>query len=343
MNKRYLPILILLMSLSPFIIIASKSKTVCIGFYNLENLFDTKRDTTINDEEYLPDSPKAYTLERYQHKLSNMATAIDSIGGNYTTNGPDILGVCEVENRGVLEDLINTSPINDNQYSIIHFDSPDKRGIDVALLYRKKVFKVKNQKSYHLKIEGQDDFFTRDQLLVSGKLKGETTHIIVNHWPSRYGGEEKSRPFRMAAAELTRHIVDSLQANDAQARIIIMGDFNDDPTNPSITDVLEAKGKDAFKNKEALLFNPMADIHNPENYGSLIYRGYWNLFDQIIISKPFMDNNKGLQFVDAKVYNADFLRVQEGKYAGYTYRTYIGSKFDGGYSDHFPVYMILKK
>ncbi len=318
-------------------------KEVCIGFYNLENLFDTIDNPLTNDDEFTPGSDKQYTPERYQAKLNNMATVIDSMGRNQGFSAPDILGVCEVENRQVVEDLINTPRLKPHHYQLIHHDSPDKRGIDVALIYKKGSFKILNEKTYTLKIEGKEDFYTRDQLLLSGKIKNEVTHIIINHWPSRYGGEESSRPLRVAAAGLTRHIIDSLQTLDANARIIIMGDLNDDPENESVKNTLKAVYASCSIDPP-MLYNPLGTIHNPDSIGSLCYRGKWNMFDQIILSPPYLkDTPKSYKFKEAHIYNPWFIREKEGKYRGYPLRTYVGSRYFGGYSDHFPVFIILEK
>ena len=215
-----------------------------------------------------------------------MAKVISEIGKEVSGTTPAIIGVCEIENRKVLEDLVNQEPLLKKDYGIIQFDSPDRRGIDVALLYRKKLFTPTNYKAHELFIYDNNDvtkrIFTRDQLLVSGMLDGEKIHFIVNHWPSRRGGEERSRPKRIKAAKLNRQIIDSLFSKDPYAKIITMGDFNDDPSSPSVKKHLFAKRKSKnLKMKE--LYNPMEEMAR-QGLGSLAYRDNWNLFDQIIIS-----------------------------------------------------------
>lgn len=213
----------------------------CIAFYNLENLFDTINDPAINDEEYLPDGPNKWNSLKYNSKLENMAYAISKIGLDVSPVGPVILGVAEIENRGVLEDLVKQPAIKDRNYQIVHYDSPDRRGVDVGLLYNPDYFTVTNTASHRLHVPENPELKTRDQLLVSGYVQGEKIHVIVNHWPSRYGGELYSRPNRNAAAALTKSICDSIYRKEPKAKIIIMGDLNDDPSNESCAVVLGAK------------------------------------------------------------------------------------------------------
>lgn len=320
-----------------------KQETVSIGFYNLENLFDT----ILNPELFLADqfTPKGkynWTSERYAEKLKNMAYAISQIAKEETPEGLALLGVCEVENKGVLDDLVNQKTIKDRNYQIVHFDSPDRRGIDVALLYNPNYFEVTNSKAYPLTLAGDTSFRTRSQLVVSGLLDGDEISIIVNHWPSRRGGEEKSRFKRNAAGDLSRHIVDSLLALNKKAKILVMGDLNDDPDNESVLFHLKAKS-DRPKLKKGEMYNPAFNIHN-DSTGTLTYRGKWNLFDQIILSQGLLGKDKGgVQFMQYSIFDKPFLRQQEGKYKGYPHRTFGGGVYIHGYSDHLPVYVLLVK
>lgn len=317
-------------------------QVACIGFYNLENLFDTFDDPNINDEEFLPGGKKQWDFEKYNAKLKNMASVIQQLGGKNYPYGPAILGVCEVENKQVLKDLVAMPQIANRKYSIVHHDSPDKRGIDVALIYQPRFFKVIESKAFKLTIPGRDDFFSRDQLLVTGTLDGERLHVIVNHWPSRYGGEKESRPLRMEAAKLCLSIVDSINTAEKDAKILVMGDFNDDPDNVSVKKVLNGKKYKLFTTKGEL-YNPMYRMFK-QGAGSLQYRDKWNLFDQILVSKALLKNNEeAYSFNQAKVYDENYLKVQEGRYAGYPFRTFVGKSFHGGYSDHLPVYIYLIK
>jgi len=271
-----------------------------------------------------------------------MADVISQMAIDETPNGLALLGVCEIENKGVLEDLVREEAIKDRNYQIIHYDSPDRRGIDVALLYNPKYFEVTNHKAYPLTLSDDASFRTRSQLVVTGLLDEEEISIIVNHWPSRRGGEEKSRYKRNAAGDLSRHIVDSLLAINKKAKILVMGDLNDDPDNQSVLEHLNAKG-DRTKLKRGELFNPAFKIHN-DSTGSLEYRGKWNLFDQIIVSQALLAGNRSsYEFDHYKIFDRPFLRQQEGKYKGTPWRTYGGKNYIHGYSDHLPVYVTLIK
>jgi hypothetical protein len=313
----------------------------CIGFYNVENLYDTINQPN-NDEEFLPESPKKWNTEKYFKKLENLSTVISQLGIDATPDGLSILGLAEVENRGVLEDLVKTEKLKNRNYQIVHYDGPDKRGVDVALLYNPKHFIVENSVSYTLKIPGKEDFFTRDQLLVSGRLAGEKIHIIVCHWPSRRGGEKRSRPLREAAADLTRHIADSIFKIEPYAKIIIMGDLNDDPTNSSVKKHIKTVAK-THEVREDLFFNPMEELYN-KGIGTLAWRDSWNLFDQIILSYSLTKcHYETFCYYGAKVFNKPFVRQEEGNFKGYPFRTFVGETYTGGYSDHFAVYVILLK
>ncbi|MFB6317142.1 endonuclease/exonuclease/phosphatase family protein [Saccharicrinis sp. FJH54] len=318
-----------------------KIERVSIGFYNLENLFDTENDTTINDEEFLPEGGMKWTQQKYENKLQHMAYAISKIGDNVKNGHPVIMGVSEIENRRVLEDLINTKPLSEQNWKIIHFNSPDRRGIDVALLYRSGYFIPTNIHPYPYHLVSKPNFRTRDQLLISGLLLDEKINIIVNHWPSRYGGELSSRPLRDSAAVLTRHITDSIMQDDPEAKIIIMGDLNDDPINESVQKYLNTT--DNKKLEDGQLYNPMLTLFN-KGLGSLAYRDQWNLFDQIIISPGlYKPKDNSFEFQKAFIYNEEFLRQQEGRYKGYPLRTHAGGAYLNGYSDHFPVFILLKR
>lgn len=306
-----------------------------IAFYNVENLFDTIDDPNTNDAEFLPGGANRWTPQRYQAKLENMARVIAGIGNEMVKGGPALIGLSEIENRGVLEDLINTPPLKELGYEIVHYDSPDRRGVDVGLLYKPSVFKVTNSTSNRLYMPGRTDFFSRDQLVVSGELLGEPISVIVNHWPSRRSGPE----YRDEAAKLSRQLSDSLMKAHKNAKIFIMGDLNDDPTDRSVAKVLGAKGKLADV-KQGDLFNPMWQLYR-DGIGSLAYRDAWNLFDQIIVSEPVLNDSKGWKLHKAKVYNEKFLLQKDGPYAGYPFRTFAGGAYAGGYSDHLPVYLFL--
>ncbi|MBK9291462.1 MAG: endonuclease/exonuclease/phosphatase family protein [Bacteroidetes bacterium] len=317
-------------------------KVGCIAFYNLENLYDTINDPLTNDEEFTPLGAARWDGKRYLHKLGRMAEAIQSIGLDFSPDGAAILGVAEVENRQVLEDLARMPAIANRNYQIIHYHSPDRRGVDVAMFYQAKYFKPVHHKSYRLTVDGMPDFRTRDQLVVSGDFDGERIHIIVGHWPSRRGGEKRSMPLRMAAAKLARHITDSLLSIDPNAKIIKMGDLNDNPTNKSLTEGLRAKGStNALKPGD--FYNPMYALYQ-KGIGSNAWRDTWSLFDQIVISQAWLgDNYSSYRFHTARVHNKVELTQRSGRFKGYPFRTYVGGEFMGGYSDHFPSYIIVVK
>ncbi|MCF6294374.1 MAG: endonuclease/exonuclease/phosphatase family protein [Flavobacteriaceae bacterium] len=316
-----------------------------IAFYNLENLFDTINDTTKFDERSPIMEMKANRAEVYKKKVHNMARVIADIGSDVTHNTPAIIGVSEIENREVLEDVVNDPFLLQKDYGIVHFHSPDVRGIDVGLLYQKSLFTPIYTSSHELKI--YDDLtrkrrYTRDQLLVSGKLEGEMIHIIVSHWPSRSGGEARSRPKRIAAAKLTKRIMDSLQSIDPYAKIFTMGDFNDNPTNASIKDILKAK-KDRKDVGLKGIYNPMEAMAK-KGLGSNAYRDSWSLFDQILITKPLLEKDySSFRFYKAGIFGKNYLINKKGRWKGYPFRSFADGGFTNGFSDHFPVYVYVIK
>lgn len=316
-----------------------------IAFYNLENLFDTINTEGVNDDEFSSTGLDRWTPDKYHHKISNMALAISKIGeDDGWKGGPAVIGVSELENRQVLEDLIADPLLKESGYQIVHYDSPDLRGVDVALLYRTRYFRVTASTSNELKIfdEKGDRVYTRDQLVVSGIYDGEPMHFIVNHWPSRSGGELTTRPRRNAAADLARHLVDSLLAIDSNAKIFVMGDLNDDPSNESLRKHLKVAA-DAGKLKDGELFNTMYPLYK-KGIGSLYYQDGLNFFDQIIVTPSLLGQDySSYKFYKAQVFNSSFLVQKDGQYKGYPLRTYVGTVFQGGFSDHFPVYVLIVK
>lgn len=309
----------------------TKPSQAIVGFYNLENLFDTINDPKTIDEEFLPEGANNWTDERYAIKLANMSKVIASFY-------PDILGVSEIENRKVLEDLVAHPNIASKRYQIVHFDMTDDRGVDVALLYRASVFKPFSIKKLVIKNPGEPNFKTRDILWVKGLCLGDTLHVAVNHWPSRRGGKED---MRLIAADVLRKAVDSVLAINPKANIVMLGDFNDDPNNRSIKKILLA-GDDAQKK------NTLVNTGEPtfkKGYGTLSFNGAWNLFDQIIISKALNDQS-GIDYSPESftVYVQRWMLVESGKYKGTPSRTFSSGVFNPeGYSDHLPVFILLKK
>ena len=333
--------------LIPFISLSQEDNTYkirTVAFYNVENLFDIQNDSLTFDDDRTPDGKDHWTQDRYESKIDHIASVISKIGEDVTQTSPDVIGLCEVENKQVIEDLITHPHLINKDYQIIHFDSPDERGIDVALLYKKSVFIANSFKSHRLLLYNADGFrdYTRDQLVVGGILDNEQFHFIVNHWPSRSGGEARSKPNRIAAAKLNKRIIDSLQKLDLDAKIISMGDFNDDATDESLKIILRTKGN--VKDLDSLsLYNPMVQLHK-KGVGSLAYGDKWNLFDQLFFTSNLITEKEGsFKYWKALVYNPSYLLDPHGRYKGYPLRTYAGGAYIGGYSDHFPVYMYLIK
>lgn len=342
--KKIIALFIVLSSITVAKAQDKKFKVQTIAFYNFENLFDTINNANVNDEEYTPTGTQRWTAEKYKKKLSNLSRVINEIGtSDQQKESPVIIGGSEIENRGVLEDLVKQPLLINKDYGIVHFDSPDKRGIDVALLYQKKHFKPTSSINIPLIIYDQTDktqrIYTRDQLLVTGLLDGEEMHFIVNHWPSRSGGEQKSSPNREAAGRLNRKIIDSLYNINPNAKIITMGDLNDGPYNKSVKIELGAKAKKE-ETKERGMYNPMEEMSN-KGIGTLAYRDAWDLFDQMILSEPLIRKDyTSYRFWKAGVYNKPFLTQTSGQYKGYPLRNSNGQV---GFSDHFPVYLYLIK
>lgn len=319
-------------------------KTAVISFYNLENLYDTVDNPITNDEEFLPIGVRNYNTPVYLDKLNKLATVISQIGKEVNADGPAILGVAEVENDTVLKDLVHHKLLEKRNYKIVHYDSRDIRGVDVGLLYNPKYFTVDASDKLFVQLPGgsKDAYFTRDILWVKGKLDGETVHIYVNHWPSRSGGEQRSAPARQAAAAVCKHHIDSIAKLEPNARIIIMGDLNDDPINASVADVLGAKGKQKDV-RPGGLFNPWTELYR-KGIGTLAYQDAWGLFDQIIISQPFLDKEQaGFFFYQQHIFQREFMVENKGRYKGYPMRTWDGNSYRGGYSDHFPTYLVFLK
>lgn len=310
----------------------------CIGFYNVENLYDTIDSPDTDDAEWLPGANKQWTGSRYQRKVDKTGQVVAAMAKDL--NGLAILGMAEVENRGVLEDLVKAPAIAARHYGIVHHDSPDRRGVDVAMLYDPARFTVLHHRSYRLVNPADSAFRTRDQLVVTGLADGDTLSVIVGHWPSRRGGEARSRPNRILAAELGRRIIDSLMLAHPNGRIAYMGDLNDDPVDPSVRKFLNTTGvKGEATGKR--FYNPMYDLYN-KGIGSLAWQDSWNLFDQIILSPNTVTGDGGrYRYYGTRVFNEPFLRQTEGNFTGYPFRTFVGDTYTDGWSDHFPVFVIL--
>lgn len=329
-----LPLLVfcLLLSLPTF------AQKVVLAHYNVENLFDTINDPKIEDEEFLPASKKEWSSVRYAAKLDKLAQMISSINNG---KGPDLLGLCEVENRAVLTDLVKQKQLKKSAYQIVHFDSPDGRGIDVAFLYRKKSLKKVTASSHRISDPAQADWKTRDVLLVSGHFaNGQRAHFMVNHWPSRLGGQEKSEPKRKLAAAVVKALSDSIRKADPNAAIFVLGDLNDSPVDKSLLEVLAT---DTTPMQGGSLYNPFHALA-ATGEGSIVFQKNYQLIDHIVVSTNTLNTNAKLVYVpgSAAVHKPDFARETEERFKGNPFRTYAGNKYLGGYSDHFPVYIQLE-
>ena len=306
-----------------------------IGFYNVENLFDTVDNPNTADDEYLPTSRRRWTRKKYNQKVTKLSSVISQLGDNLSKHKPAIVGLVEVENSKVVHDLITNKNLVQHNYGYVHYDSPDERGIDVALIYNRDFFEVYSSKTYALELEDEEGNpdYTRDLLRVSGSLNGELVHVLVNHWSSRRDGEEETRPKRIKAAQLVHTAIEEIKAEIDDPKIIIMGDFNDDPISESVKTHLVTED----------FFNPMESLFD-KGLGTLTFNGNWNLFDQIIFSKNFLtQESEKHSFMYAEVFNKEWLTIFKGKLKGSPFRTYIGPWYKGGFSDHFPVYSFLKK
>lgn len=374
---------------------AQMKRTAAVGFYNVENLWDTVKSVDYIDatlpahhvnfhrsvpldslkyleitkdykgpwdydrikgqkvvrkqilsEDFTPKSNKNYTYNIYQQKLKNIAQVISEIGFKYTKTAPAVVGLVEVENRQVVEALTQQDALKKYDYGVVHYNSFDARGIDVALIYQKKRFTVTNSYKKELVLFREDGKreYTRDLLVVSGILDGEKVAFFVNHWPSRRGGEAVSMPKRNAAAALLKQEMDALREKSPNIKLIAMGDFNDDPISPSFKNHLKAVGDEKELSEEYPYFNPMYKMYK-KGVASLAYRDAPNLFDQIIYSKNLVSNSSAEEYTvyRTEVYAPAYLINKQGNYKGYPFRSWDGDKFTGGYSDHFPVFTILQK
>lgn len=299
-----------------------------------------------SSEEFTPNSPKNYNKKIYETKLQNIATVISLIGEKFTKTAPVVLGLIEVENRQVVNDIANYPSLAKYDYEIVHFNSYDYRGIDVALLYQKSRFKPSNALKKEIKIYDADgkQTYTRDILILSGFLDGEKITFFMNHWPSRLGGEALSLPNRNRAADVLKKQMDSVRTLDPATKLIAMGDFNDDPISPSIKKHLGAVGN--FKQLSAE--KPYLDLMYPlykKGVASLAYRDAPNLFDQIIVSSNLISEKIGKNYsvFKAEIFAPSFLITKTGNFKGYPFRSWNGDLFTGGYSDHFPAFVVLQK
>ncbi|MDC1105829.1 hypothetical protein OAT16_03930 [Prolixibacteraceae bacterium] len=328
-------------------------KQVTIVSYNVENLFDTIDDPKTKDDDFTPNGYKKWTEERYQKKIVDLSKVLEASGDGQL---PTIIGLCEIENKKVLEDLANSEALKGANYAVSHFDSPYYRGMDVGLLYNPKVFKPKMEKVLPVTLLSDPKFSTRDILRVTGKLAGETYTFYINHWSSRRGGSEKSEPKRMVAASILRRDVDRVLADDPEANIVIMGDMNEDPNEYALNDVLRAmelpKDLTAMPNNGAL-YNLMY-FYDKQGKGTYNYHGIWNMLDNVIVSSNVIKKDKGLgvsiapmeqrgKFFPATIFIEDWFTFESDLGKTSPSKTYGGPNYYGGYSDHYPIVLKLTR
>ena len=319
-----------------------------VVFYNLENLFDTINDPDKLDDEFLPDGVKKWNSSKYYRKQSNIDKVFFDMAA-INREFPAVIGVSEIENRLVLEDLVSQPKMSLGNYRIVHYDSPDRRGVDCAFLYRPDVFKLEGSKAHKFEMPGMPNFRTRDLVTMWGTIEGEPFFFLVSHWPSRLGGKEASDAKREAAASQCRRIADSVRIANPNTKVVIMGDLNDDATDKSITDVLGAKAK-INKLSEGDLNSPYIELLKA-GYGTLGYRDSWNLFDNIIVSENLATGSTGsLKLVRApkskyygNIFSRPYMLQREGQYRNYPLRTFVSNNFQNGFSDHLPVFIYIGK
>lgn len=316
-----------------------------IVFYNVENFFDTIDDPDTDDAEFTPKGKNKWTVSKYSKKLSNIECVLSDISeknGGY----PTLIGLAEIEVRSVLEDIVATPKLKGANYQIAHFDSPDARGVDVALLYRPDQFKIEGSKAIRAVVPDVPNFRSRDILSAWGTIENEEFFVMVAHWSSRGGGQAKTESRRMATAAQMRTIVDSVRTMRPDTKFILMGDFNDDPNDKSVVESLGAKlSTDDLS--EGDLYTPFYTLMMA-GYGTLAYGGEWNLFDNIVVSENLVNPRSGELKLQESIYNSkyngnifrpSYLFQQSGKYKGYPFRSFSGGEFIEGYSDHLPVFI----
>ena len=337
-------LLYLVLLFAPLLTLQAQEKRddiYAVGFYNLENLFDTIHQQGKNDYEFLPDGVNKWSTKKYSNKIKNIARVLDDMASSVPSPGLAAVGVCEVENAAVLRDLVASEPLVRRGWSFIHFESPDARGVDCALLYNPKLFKPTDAWLVPYTAAKRDTtYITRGFLVVKGEIGGEVLHLIVNHWPSRYA----KSPVRERAGVLVRQLKDSIVGADSKAKVVILGDLNDNPDNKSVSESLGAVRNKKDASAAGDLYNPWWDILRKEGRGTQKYRGKWNLFDQIIVNGNLVNGKSSvLGFYKAEIFSRDYMFQSKGKYKGNIKRTHAGGVWLNGYSDHLPVIVYLRK
>ena len=339
-------VLMLCVALFTVASLSAQDKPYSVVFYNLENLFDIYNDPETHDDEFTPQGVKQWNQTRYEKKLWNMERVLFDIAAQQKEY-PIVIGVSEIENRNVLEDLISQPRLKGANYRICHYDSPDARGVDVAFLYRADVFKLEGSDNIKLHVEGLPNFRTRDLVVMWGTIENEPFYFLVSHWPSRLGGKEASQFKRDACATQIREIKDSLLRENPATKVIVMGDFNDDATDASLVEVMGAKG-DVKELEPGDFFNPYNAMLRA-GLGTLAYQDEWNLFDNICVTENLVNAEKGkLRIIKGKkfygnIFTRPYMLQLEGQYKNYPLRTFVSNNFQDGYSDHFPVFIYIGK
>ena len=326
--------------------VVAQDKPYMVAFWNFENLFDIYNDPETHDDEFTPEGIKKWNETKYQKKLYNLERVIFDMAA-INKDYPIVIGVSEIENRSVLEDLVSQPKLKGAKYRVCHYDSPDARGVDVAFLYRADVFKLEGSDNIKLNVPELPNFRTRDLVVMWGTIEGEPFYFLVSHWPSRLGGKEASQFKRDACAKQIREIKDSLlQANPA-TKVVVMGDFNDDATDASLTKVMGAKGK-IKELQTGDFFNPYYQMLKA-GLGTLAYQDSWNLFDNICVTENLVNGTYGnLRLIKGKkfygnIFTRPYMLQQEGQYKGYPLLTFVTNNFQNGFSDHVPVYIYIGK
>ena len=338
--------ILLLMAVAVTTAVAQKPYKVM--FWNIENFFDTVDDPATRDEEFTPDGVKAWNEAKYEKKLANVERVVFDIAAQDRIY-PAVIGFSEVENRSVLDDIVSTPKLAPASYRVVHYDSPEARGVDVAFIYRPDQFKLEGSFPVKADVPQLPEFRTRDILTMWGTIDSEPFYFMVVHWPSRLGGKDASEFKRVALGEQMRRLADSVLMQNPKTKIVAMGDFNDDPTDPSLEEALGAKG-DVKELIEGDFFNPYYKMLKA-GMGTLAYGDAWNIFDNIVVTENLLSAAKGeLKLQKAKgskfygsIFRAHYLFQKEGQYKGYPLRTYVSNSFQGGFSDHLPVYIYIAK
>ncbi|MBD1397654.1 endonuclease/exonuclease/phosphatase family protein [Pontibacter sp. JH31] len=316
-----------------------KPKLHTIAFYNTEKLYDTENDPKTDDDGFTPNGIMKWDKIRYNAKIKQIASVIETIGGK---NGPAVIGLSDIENRKVLEDLVNASPLRKRRYKIIHYDSPDPEGLDVALLYNPKVFKPTAHTNISIKFS-EKGFSSRDILQVQGTLQGEPVTFYVNHWPEDKGSAALGNSRRREAATELRRQIDLQKKSDKNTKIIVLGDFSDEPKSATMERIVKATGRPNPAYQEEL-FNTFY-LWYVQGRGSFHTRNDNKMYDQILISKSLVGTGNGLHYVhgSAQIHDPEFTKYTFGRYKDTPRQTWSGTLYIGGYSDHFPVYIKLQQ